>query len=430
MDITVDAVLATAPDEASVKAARGLASSGKWQVLGCDDAAAWGLCRGSGAKPYQVRIDLSGTVCSCSCPSRKIPCKHALALLLLMAQQKGAFSGDERPDWVSEWLEERQRRAARKEEGKARKKSAAQVSPKKDAARLARMQTGLEELRRWMTDQVRQGLSSLSGRYGEWDRLAARMVDAQMPGMAARVRELAARMDQGEDWPAVVLAKLGEIQLLGDAFSRRESLSLAEQADVRSALGYLPDKDSVLADGDRVSDVWSVIGVSEAEEERLWRRRVWLYGRGSGRTALILDFSHGSRFFEPVFLPGDDMRMTLVFYAGASPLRAVVADAPVAEKVAGSLPVRTLNEALVDMAKRLAVSPWQMPQPLFFGDVRLVRGEKAWILSDGKHGIPLTMDDAEAWKLLARSGGRALVVCGEWDGRSLLLAGAFPRTAS
>ena len=331
---------------------------------------------------------------------------------------------------MSEWLEERQRRAARKEEGKARKKSAAQVSPKKDAARLARMQTGLEELRRWMTDQVRQGLSSLSGRYGEWDRLAARMVDAQMPGMAARVRELAARMDQGEDWPAVVLAKLGEIQLLGDAFSRRESLSLAEQADVRSALGYLPDKDSVLADGDRVSDVWSVIGVSEAEEERLWRRRVWLYGRGSGRTALILDFSHGSRFFEPVFLPGDDMRMTLVFYAGASPLRAVVADAPVAEKVAGSLPVRTLNEALVDMAKRLAVSPWQMPQPLFFGDVRLVRGEKAWMLSDGKHGIPLTMDDAEAWKLLARSGGRALVVCGEWDGRSLLLAGAFPRTAS
>ena len=98
MDITVDAVLATAPDEASVKAARGLASSGKWQVLGCDDAAAWGLCRGSGAKPYQVRIDLSGTVCSCSCPSRKTPCKHALALLLLMAQQKGAFSGDERPD--------------------------------------------------------------------------------------------------------------------------------------------------------------------------------------------------------------------------------------------------------------------------------------------------------------------------------------------
>ena len=69
MDITVDAVLAMAPDEASVKAARGLASPGKWQTLGFDDAAAWGLCQGSGSKPYQVRVDFSGPACSCSCPS-------------------------------------------------------------------------------------------------------------------------------------------------------------------------------------------------------------------------------------------------------------------------------------------------------------------------------------------------------------------------
>ena len=430
MDITVDAVLAMAPDEASVKAARGLASPGKWQTLGFDDAAAWGLCQGSGSKPYQVRVDFSGPACSCSCPSRKIPCKHSLALLLLFAQQRDSFAEGDRPDWVSEWLEGRLQRAAKKEEAKTRKKSAPSASPKKEAARLARMGAGLEELGRWMNDQVRQGLSALSGNYEEWDRLAARMVDAQAPGMAARLRGMASLVDRGDDWPAVLLARMGELQLLTEAFSRLESLSLAEQADVRAALGYLPDKETVLAGEDCVTDVWSVIGVSFAEEEKLWRRRVWLYGRTCGRMALILDFSHGNRSFEPVFLPGDDRRMTLAFYPGASPLRAVAADAPVAEDVPGPLPRFTLEEALADMAGRVAANPWQSPLPLFFGDARLVRREDAWLLLAGERVLPLAMDDAEAWKLLARSGGLPLTVCGEWDGNALLLAGAFPQTES
>ena len=430
MNMTVDAVLALAPDESSVKAARGLASSGKWQILGCDDAAAWGLCQGSGSKPYQVRVDLSGPVCSCSCPSRKIPCKHALALLLLMVQQPGAFGGD-RPDWVTEWLESRLQRAAKKEEGKARKKSAASASPEKEAARLKRMRAGLEELDRWMNDQVRQGLSALSGRYEEWERLAARMVDAQMPGLAARVRDMASLMDRGDDWPAVLLARMGELQLLAEAFFHRESLSPVEQADVRSALGYLPDKDAVLAGEDKVTDVWSVIGESEAEEDRLWRRRVWLYGRESGRTALILDFSHGSRSFEPVFLPGDEVRMTLFFYPGASPLRAVAADRPVSEPAPAPLPCFTLEEALSDMAGRVAANPWQTPLPLFFNGARLARMEEGWqFLCEGGRLLPLHLDDADAWKILAVSGGRPLVVCGEWDGVSLLPAGVFPQTES
>ena len=431
MDITVDAVLAMAPDEASIKAARGLASPGKWQTLGFDDVSAWGLCQGSGSKPYQVKIDLSGPVGSCSCPSRKIPCKHALALLMLMAQHRDAFSGDARPDWVSEWLEGRRQRAEKKEENRAKKKSAAPPSPKKEAARLERMRSGLEELTRWMNDQVRQGLSSLSGHYEEWDRLAARMVDAQMPGVAAALKALSPLVDGDDDWPAEVLGRLGSLQLLVEAFSRLESLSPAQQADVRAALGYLPDKDSVLAGSDIVADAWSVIGVSVAEEDRLWRRRVWLYGRESGRLALILDFSHGTRSFEPVFLPGDTARMTLAFYPGSSPLRAVVADGPVAVPDAGPLPCRTLDEALDDMAARVAANPWQSPLPLFFGGAHLVRGENGWQLACGGNRLmPLAVDDAEAWNMLAVSGGRPLTVCGEWNGTTLLPAGMFPQSES
>ncbi|HJD97187.1 SWIM zinc finger family protein [Mailhella massiliensis] len=429
MDITVDAVLAMAPDESSVKAARGLASPGKWQSLGADEAAAWGLCQGSGSKPYQVKVDLSGPACSCSCPSRKIPCKHALALLLLLAQQKAVFTEGERPAWVSEWLEGRQQRAARKEEGQARKKHAL-PSPKKEAARLARMATGLEELSRWMGDQVRCGLSSLSGQYGEWGRLAARMVDAQAPGMAARLLALEGVVDNGQDWPGRLLGSLGELQLLVDAFSRMDSLSPEEKADVRAALGLAADKESVLSGEERVSEVWTVIGITFEEEDKLWRRRVWLYGNASGRIALLLDFSHKSRTFEPVFTPGGSVRMTLAFYPGASPLRAVVADAPVQEP-GGALPSFTLEEAFSSMARAVAANPWQLPLPLFFSGAKLFCEEERWYLLAGEdRALPLVMSDGEAWELLARSGGNPLTVCGEWDGEVLRLAGAFVQTQS
>ncbi|MFC6750247.1 SWIM zinc finger family protein [Deinococcus aquaticus] len=51
----------------------------------------WGECQGSGQTPYLTGVDLSGPAFRCSCPSRKFPCKHALALLLLHATHTGQF---------------------------------------------------------------------------------------------------------------------------------------------------------------------------------------------------------------------------------------------------------------------------------------------------------------------------------------------------
>ncbi len=43
----------------------------------------------------------------CTCPSRKFPCKHALALLWLKAEAIVSFAETETPEWVSEWLARR-----------------------------------------------------------------------------------------------------------------------------------------------------------------------------------------------------------------------------------------------------------------------------------------------------------------------------------
>ena len=60
MTLTVEEVIALAPDDASAKAARGLVAPSKWPLLGASEAAAWGECQGSGSKPYQTQVDLAG----------------------------------------------------------------------------------------------------------------------------------------------------------------------------------------------------------------------------------------------------------------------------------------------------------------------------------------------------------------------------------
>ncbi|MCD0157069.1 SWIM zinc finger family protein, partial [Deinococcus sp. 6GRE01] len=94
--LTPDAVLALAPDAASAQAARKLAAPGKWQNLNTPAGSLWGECQGSGRTPYLTGVDLSGPAQTspafkCTCPSRKFPCKHALALLLLRATHADTF---------------------------------------------------------------------------------------------------------------------------------------------------------------------------------------------------------------------------------------------------------------------------------------------------------------------------------------------------
>ena len=125
MQWTTEQVLALAPDTSSVKAAKKLISLSKWSNLGKNERAIWGECKGSGSKPYQVRVDLDGPAFKCSCPSRKFPCKHGLAVFLVRLEQESAFTKNKPPAWVSEWLEDRSKRAenkTKKAEVKAKKR--------------------------------------------------------------------------------------------------------------------------------------------------------------------------------------------------------------------------------------------------------------------------------------------------------------------
>src|SRR3954471_17515194 len=89
---TTQQVLALAPDPQAVRAARALTSLRTWADLGCTEALVWGKCQGTAKDPYQVTVDLNEPAFRCTCPSRKFPCKHALALLLLWVEHGDAVA--------------------------------------------------------------------------------------------------------------------------------------------------------------------------------------------------------------------------------------------------------------------------------------------------------------------------------------------------
>jgi hypothetical protein len=87
--ISLEKIEAIAPDQASLVAARKLVKPSGWSGLSCDNAGlVWGECQGSGSSPYRVVISEIDAGYKCTCPSRKFPCKHNLALMWMRAEGK------------------------------------------------------------------------------------------------------------------------------------------------------------------------------------------------------------------------------------------------------------------------------------------------------------------------------------------------------
>ena len=145
-----------------------------------------------------------------------------LALLLLWADGSVQDDAREPPDWAAGWLAGR---AAKAGDVQPREPADPKTAAKRAEQREARVATGLAELDRWLCDQVRQGLAaSQKAGYGHWDDIAARMVDAQAPGPAERLRALASVPHSGAGWDGRLLEEYALLRLLTVAYRRQAEL--------------------------------------------------------------------------------------------------------------------------------------------------------------------------------------------------------------
>jgi len=94
------------------------------------------------------------------------------------------------PDWVTDWLEGREKRAKKASDkaGTADKPRDEEAAAKRAEQRESRVDAGVTELMLWMADLASGGLAAAREQPGSfWDNVAAWMVDAQAPGLARMV---------------------------------------------------------------------------------------------------------------------------------------------------------------------------------------------------------------------------------------------------
>lgn len=393
----------------------------------------WGLCEDGAGAPYRTVVDVtdpSAPVYACSCPGRTSPCAHALGLLRLRAGGEQALPRARVPEWAGRWLADGRAHGGPAGDGAGAPPGPAdpEAARRRAERRAERITAGASELERRLTDLLRGGLASAeqSGP-GLWEETAARMVDAQAPGLAARARELAALPDTGPGRPVRLLEECALLHLLARGWLRREELPEGLAATVRSRIGL-----TAAADGPPVRDDWLVLARYDTADSRLTTRRTWLYGTGSGRTALLLTYGAAGRPPEPALPVGLALDAEVSAYPGPGQVRVALGErfappAPTPVRPPGTTPGR----AVARYGEALRDDPWLESVPVTLERVIPVPDGDGWQLAaaDGDAGLPLApaaRSRPGLWRLVALSGGAPVRVFGECGHRGFTPLAAWP----
>ena len=448
--LTHHAITALAPDQSSLTAARGLMKVSMWPILTRDSDAglAWGECQGSGANPYRTVFDVVDHGYKCTCPSRKFPCKHVLALMWMFLDDASRFGAGDVPEWVSEWLGRRRRgaapaaksgsagdkslAAAAREDAaqapdprtEARRKSAAE---KRSAETRALLLKAVDDVEGWIGDQLRTGLGPfLDDATARCRAIAARMVDGRAAALASRIDEIPSRLMplSGEERLDIAIEELGKIVILARAFR-----ASPDDPELRRLVATSQTREAVLSAAEtlRVRSTWEVLGERiSTRRDGMVAQETWLLNLGKGpRFALLLDFvpaTLGKRASS--FFGGERFEADVVFYAARVPMRALIAERTPLKDDGGDWPSEAVAAAKDDPLASVAAfndaAPWSTRLPVLLPAGRIGLRKKAvwWQSTDAASALPLTTPPADPVRGMALD-----AAAGIWDaGRLSLLA--------
>lgn len=404
-----------APDQASLKAAGKLLKPSNWPLLETDGDYIWGECQGSGANPYRLIFDLRDHGYKCTCPSRKFPCKHALAMGMLYAQGSDDFAQGVLPEWGTDWIGRRRNTgtAAKQDDDQpkpSKNLSAAlaaepekAVDPKKAAAQEAARATraaqtkaaqmaGLAELEDWITDNLSLGLPQVLSDLGDRFRtIAARMADAKAASLSGRLDEIperimslpnAARAD-------ALIEEMGKLVLLS-----RAAQSDPQPAGVQRLISSADKRDAVLSDTTalRHRADWQVIAShTRSRKDGLVSYSTWLISvEETPRLAQLLDFipaSLGKR--GAGFSVGEIFTGEICYYPSAFPIRAVIAERDVSNSADSWGPPQ--SDLATQVAQAVSSEPWIQDIPVLLGEGRLGQVGGGAVFKEAQSGQQLPL---------------------------------------
>lgn len=374
-----------------------LAGAAGWSNTGATQTMLWGDFQGSGRTPYRVQVNLVGPTYKCSCPSRQFPCKHVVGLVLR---------------WCGGSVDTAAEAPANAIVPPATPKAPREVSEKAVAARERSVAEGLEQLRRWIDDQVRNGIAGISvDPYAGWSEpIAKRMVDAKAPGLAGWLRRLPGHLTHDE-WPRKIIEDLGLMRLLTDAYRTIDTLPVPTAAAVRRHIGFTVARAEVLAT-DPVSDTWQVLGYAETLEERYTTRRMWLSGTDTGLLVNVQSTAPSGASFDNRLTPGREFTGGVYLYPGGpSSFRVALPDGDVPTVAIEHLNVTgtAIDDALAARARALAVDPWLLRFPAVVNAraVQHSRPKRRHLVDADGNALPAICDDDRWARLQAGSGGQS-----------------------
>jgi uncharacterized Zn finger protein len=203
LEVSEDLLRAIVNKEKALSDGRTLAKKGAFKNLHKldDQTLLWGQCQGSGAKPYELSIDLISDTPTirCSCPVKPPPCKHTLGLLVAYLEKPDQFQVAEGP---AELIEKRAKNVER-----AEKKAEAATKPKEvNKAALEKktraQRDGLDLLEKIVVDLASAGLGTVDKKKAaRLSEQAKQLNDAFLPGAAEALRRIGAlaASDRGDD---------------------------------------------------------------------------------------------------------------------------------------------------------------------------------------------------------------------------------------
>ena len=474
-----------APDQASLTAASKLAKAAKWLNLNHEGDLWWGECQGSGSNPYRTVVDSGVVGYKCTCPSRKFPCKHSLALMWISAQSPTDFSLGTTPEWVTDWLGRRRTTASTQsddkpkpaksivEAGLADGQPIAEDDPaaqaKKQAAARKRQENtramiadGLDDLDQWISDQLSAGLLTFVDSAGDRCRkIAARLLDNKAGALSSRLDEMPSRLlaVPAEERPDVAISELGKLVLMASAWRADP-----DEPQISRDVSTTENRDAVLANPGvlRVRGRWEVVGEQiRNRRDGLISHSTWFLNLGTNRLdvrdgdpapgqmttgdltchpdsltchpdevrisvapifALLLDYYPASAGrHESSYIIGTQYDATMVFYPARIPLRALIADQTAGVTI-DPWPVSASTDPLEQILPYVDAVPWQLETPLLLPPGRIVHAPDLWWQAETGASLPLS---GLPNSILPQILGIPLTgAVGIWDGARLTLLSA------
>lgn len=399
-------LLQLAPDATTLERSRRLFFSKGWDYLQGNGQWLWGAYSTQYGNTSKAAVRLDPPLFRCSCKSRKKPCHHSLALVLLFLNRQEAWIvKDELPDWVQAF------------EKQIEPPKPPTNNTKVQQERILLMDQGVEELEKWLNNVSEQGLAQFTDPE-VWEYMAARMVDTKLGSIGNRLRRCKVLIEQ-DDWLTTVGQEIGGLYLFVKTWQRKTSLSSAQKKSLLLTAGWNFKKDNV-RQNEGIADQWLVIGLTTGVEDKLTYRRTWLLGEKTQRLALILDFAYGNQNFDTHWLLGSVLKGELAFYEQDTYYRAVFKHFQSSRE---AYDLQTGFESLEALgtayAQELAKYPWLMAFPVLLTEFKLTYNQKEeqFYFWDHQNKAITVANDAKAWQLLALSTGHAVDVFGEYDGR-------------